>query len=298
MRRAALDIGSQSILLLIADLEGGRLEPVIEEYFAPRLGEGLTASGRLSAEAMARAERDIARAVELCRLHGAEEIVAAGTAAVREAENGNDFVSRLRERPGIEIKVLSGVEEAELTYRGALSAFDLSGRAAVLDVGGGSTECTVGIDGGAVEAKSAPVGAVVLSERFGRSPGLDDTAVSELRELLAPVAAAARGRELLGVGGSATTLASVKLGLEEYDSERVSRCPLSRRDLDRLIGRFRRLEVDEIRRLPGIDPTRADIIEAGATIFQTFLGLAGAGALRVGARGLRYGLLLPRPRTA
>ncbi len=295
MRRAALDIGSQSILLLIADLEGDRLEPVREEFFAPRLGEGLAASGRLSVEAMALAERDIVRAVELCGLHGAQEVVAVGTAAVREAANGNDFVSRLRERLGIEIKVLSGVEEAELTYCGALSGSGITGSVAVLDVGGGSTECTVGIKGKATGSKSAPVGAVLLSDRFGRSPGLAAAALSELGELLAPMAEAAQGSELFGVGGSATTLASVKLGLAEYDPESVSRCSLTPRDLDRLIGRFRRLEVEEIRRLPGIDPTRADIIEAGATIIRTFLELAGAGSLRVSARGLRYGLLLPGP---
>ena len=210
---------------------------------------------------------------------------------LRRGRLRSDFVSRVRKRFGIDIQVLSGIEEAELTYRGALSGFEVSGSVAVLDVGGGSTECTIGIGGRASEAMSAPVGAVLLSDRFGRSPGLA-TGLSELEELLDPVAKAAQGSELFGVGGTATTLASVKLGLQVYDAEQVSRCSLTRRDLDRLIERFRSLEVEEIRQMPGMDPTRADIIEAGATIIRTFVGIAGAGTLRISARGLRYGLLL------
>jgi len=196
----------------------------------------------------------------------------------------------------VDIRVLSGTEEAELSYTGAVSGMELNGDelVAVLDVGGGSSECVVGCGSRVTGAISVPVGAVSLAERYGRSPGAKPEAVEDLRRHFGEAAAAAGGSLLLGIGGSATTLAAVRLGLRTYDPDAISRCVLATEECVRLINLFRGMEVGEIQKLPGMEPSRADIIEAGATIIKTFMSLAGSGEIRISPRGLRYGLLACR----
>ncbi len=292
MLRAAIDIGSQSVLLLIAEVEGDEIKTIREEFYSPRLGQGLTKSGSLRAEATKRAEMALRKALRLCRRHGAESIVAAGTAALREPGNSAQFIAGIKDRLGIEIRVLNGKEEAYLAFLGAVSHLDVPDMVAVLDVGGGSTECTVGFCGRPSGTMSAPVGAVKLKDRFGRSPGLNAHAMQELEVCLRPITALARELVLIGVGGSVTTLAAVKLGLREYDADAVSSCTLSLDELDALIGKFRSLSLESIKALPGMDRPRADIIESGATIVQAFMASAGSREIRVSSRGLRHGLLL------
>jgi len=296
MRKAAIDIGSQSILLLIAETgDDGDILPIREEIFAPRLGEGLAGSGRLHSAAMQRAEADLARALAVCGEEGVKrgDIVAAATAAVREASNGEDFVNGVRENLALEIRVLSGLEEAELSYLGSVSGLGIGGDdpVVVLDVGGGSSECIIGVGSCPCEAMSVPIGAVKLAERYGRSPGAIEEAMEELRAAVRGPAAAARGRSMVGVGGTITTLAAVKLGLKQYDAGAVSGCLLTVGDLDGLIDRFRSLTLEELRNLKGMEPSRADIIEAGATIFRQFMRESEAVETMVSAGGLRYGLL-------
>jgi exopolyphosphatase/guanosine-5'-triphosphate,3'-diphosphate pyrophosphatase len=294
MRRASLDIGSQSILLLVSDQNGPELVPVREEFYAPRLGEGLAATGVLSEEAMSRAQSCIAGALEVCRESGVRQIRAAGTSAIRKAANGEMFVKRIKDYLGIEIDVLSGEEEARLSFIGAVSGLRAADGTAVLDVGGGSSECTVGSAGVVERSHSVELGALTLKERFGRSPGAIREAIAEVNRKLTPLAALAGGRILVGVGGTITTLASVYLKLERYNAERISGLTLTHHNLEELISRFCRLEVEEIERLPGMEPSRADIIEAGATIIQSFLSITGEPQIRVSDRGLRHGLLLGR----
>jgi exopolyphosphatase/guanosine-5'-triphosphate,3'-diphosphate pyrophosphatase len=296
MRKASIDIGSQSILLLIAEVgELGGILPLREEFFAPRLGEGVVRSGRLGDDAMERAKADLARAIAICDEEGVrrQDICAAATAAVREAVNGGEFVARLRESPGLDVRVLSSVEEAETAYRGAVGGLKPveDERLALLDVGGGSSECVIGVGACPCEAMSVPIGAVKLAERYGRSPGLNQEAVKEVLSVLSGPCTAARGHNLVGVGGTITTLAAVKLGLAEYDGEAVSRTVITLDELSDMIAGFRKITLEQLGKLRGMEPSRADIIEAGATIFQVFMRQAGIGAVRVSSRGLRYGLL-------
>lgn len=296
MRKAAIDVGSQSILLLIAETgDGGSIQSVREEIFAPRLGEGLAGSGRLTRAAMQRAEADLNRALAVCSEECIErgDIIAAATAAVREASNGEDFVVSVRENLGLEVMVLSGLEEAELSYLGSLSGLDVGENdpIVVLDVGGGSSECIIGFGRCPCEAMSVPIGAVKLAEGYGRSPGTIEEALEELAAAIRGPAVAARGRSMIGVGGTITTLAAVKLGLDKYDAGAISGCCLTIGDLDGLIDKFRSLALEELKDLKGMEPSRADIIEAGATIFRQFMKEAGSEETRVSAGGLRYGLL-------
>lgn len=293
MRRAALDIGSNSILLLVADLAGDRLTPVHEQIWYPRLGEGLAASGRLATENMACAGADIAAALAVARKWGAVDIVAAATAAVREAANGAEFVGRLLREPGIEVRILSGREEAECTWLGGISHLEVGDDpVCTLDIGGASSECARGRGGMIEAALSAPIGVVRLVDRFGLSPGEFPLALELIRSKLAPLAEIARGCRLVGVGGTITTLAAVNRGSAAYEPEEIARIGFHLDELNTYIELFRSLGIEEIREMPGMEPRRADVIEAGVSLFATFMEMAGIDTIGVSPRGLRYGLLL------
>lgn len=291
MRKASIDIGSNSILLLIAELEGDGITPIAEQFYAPRLGKGLAESGRIDSEAADRAEADLLRALEVCRQHDVEEVHACATAALREAQNGNEFAVRIYETLGVEISVLSASEEARLSYIGATASLREAGKIAVFDVGGASTECTVGESGEVVKSHSIPLGALNFSEKYGRSPGKVREAMAELYTKLAPLTALVSGHKLIGVGGSITTLASVRLALEQYDSAKISGLELTHSDIEDLIKTICTRELEEVQRLPGMDAGRADIIEAGATIVQAFMAAIGSRNIVVCPWGIRFGIL-------
>ena len=295
MLKAAIDIGSNSILLLVADVDGGMVEPLREEFLTPRLSEGLAASGKLSAEAIDRASADLGRMLEICGEYGiaAGEVVAAATAAVREAANGREFVELVSSKLGLRVEVIDGEREAELSYAGAISGMSVLAdeRICMIDVGGASSEIVLGVGCCSVEAISLPLGAVRLRDEYGRSPGLQGEAMDEVRALLKEPAAMASGCRLLAVGGSATTLAAVRLGLDSYDADAVAGFELTRDILHEMVEMFSDLEVEQIASLPGMEPARADIIEAGATVLAAFAEEAHAERIEVSPRGLRYGLL-------
>lgn len=293
MIKAGIDIGSNSMLLLIAEVENRAVRPIEERYYFPRLGKGLDETHQLSVRRMEKAEKILKEMLSLAASHGCNRVSAVATAAVREASNGGDFVDRVRAGLGLEVKVITGEQEAELTYLGAVSSgVGPEEKVVSLDIGGGSTETTIGRGLKPLEVKSAPVGAVKLFDRFGKNPGLVPECEHLLDTYLSHAARASTGYRLTAVGGTATTLAGVKMHLKTYDPERIEGHVLSLRDVRTVIELFRELTVEEIRGLPGMEPGRADIIESGATILARFMELGSHSELRVTTRGLRYGLVL------
>lgn len=292
MIAASLDIGSNSILLLVAEVSGNRITTLQEKFYSPRLGRDMAKTGRLSEKSMAAAEKDIDDALKICKKWGTKHIYAVATAAVREAVNGEEFCWGIEHRHGLSIEIINGTREAELTFRGAVHHLSSQGKVAVLDIGGGSTECTLGTANNPERATSVPVGAVKMTEKYGSDIDAARERAAELSSAFFDVASAAAGHHLIGVGGTITTLASVKLRLRAYDPERISHIRLSIEELDEMISVFRSLSVEEIRDLPGMEPDRADIIEAGAVIARTFITLSGHESIEVSSCGLRHGLLL------
>ena len=292
MRKAAIDIGSNSILLLVGDYSREEFKLVYEDFYYPRLGKGLAATGMLREENMLKAEQVLEEILDKCKELKVERLTAGATAAVREARNGGEFIDRVRSHLNLDIRIISGEEEAELTYLGALSRMDSKAAMAVLDVGGGSSELCTG-EGQKLEfCYSAPIGAVKLSDKYGKNPGLVPEASEWIRKQLRKSASMAQGHELIGVGGTISTLAAIHKGMEVYDPEEISRTVFKSQDIEALIEKFRSLRISEIRQLPGIEPNRADIIEAGATIYLTFLQMTGIDSIKVSPYGFRYGLFL------
>ncbi|RMH39004.1 MAG: Ppx/GppA family phosphatase [Deltaproteobacteria bacterium] len=294
-RVAAVDVGTNTILLLVAERRGDQLARVFESCRFVRLGEGLDATGRLADAAVARALDALAACRAEIDAHGADRVAAIGTQALREAANASALLVPAADRLGAPIEVISGEREAELAFAAACRALPglAGGPLVVADVGGGSTEIIAGDAGGVRARHSVPIGSVRLAERHLRS---DPPAPDEVRALIADIDAAfapidvPRGAPIVGVAGTATTLAAVELALRTYEPDRVQGQRLGLPTIERQLARYLEVTVAVRRTLPGLEPQRADVIPAGAAIFARLLRRAGADELIVNDRGIRWGL--------
>jgi exopolyphosphatase/guanosine-5'-triphosphate,3'-diphosphate pyrophosphatase len=281
MRVAAIDCGTNSIRLLIADIDdGGALTDVHREMRVVRLGQGVDASGRLAQEALERTFAATTDYAELIRRNGAERIRFVATSATRDAQNRQVFVDGIRDRLGVEPEVVSGDEEAALSFAGAASVLPALGEQLVLvvDLGGGSTELVVGNGHGVKAALSTDMGCVRFTERYLRSdpPSGAETAaaVAAVEDHLTKVLAVVpleRVDRVVGVAGSVTTITAQALGLDKYRPELIHGAELP---TDRITGACTTLlEMTREQRaeLPFMHPGRVDVIGAGALIWRTIL---------------------------
>ncbi len=293
-RFAAIDIGTNSVLLAVAEQGPAGLKAVVERAEITRLGRGVDATGRLSGESLSRTLAVVEAYAAQARDLGASRIACVATSAARDAENGPAFLERLRALR-LAPEIVSGEREARLGYLAARHEFAGGGPLALLDVGGGSTEIVFGRGERVSYWTSLPVGSVRLYERFVRSdppaPGEREQARRAIAGALLPVPAAGAGTRLVGAAGTVTTLAALAAGLPAYDAGRVHGSALERVEVARWVERLWRLPVEERRRLPGLQPGRADVIPVGALIVDAVLGQLGLDRLTVSDRGVRWGLL-------
>ncbi|MEP7049427.1 MAG: Ppx/GppA phosphatase family protein [Pseudomonadota bacterium] len=300
MRIATIDIGTNSVLLLIAEVDAGSgtLTAVLERATITRLGQGVDHNRRLLPEAAERTLACLTEYADTLREQGVTRLDAVGTSAMRDAVGGQDFVARAARILGVAPRVIDGHEEARLTFAGALSGLSIAGPVVVFDIGGGSTEIVVGEVGPAGRAISAAVsldiGSVRLFERHVRS---DPPAAAELSEVDADIAQALRGAPelaagatLIGVAGTVTQLAALELGLLRYDAARVHGSELARGSVDRWAAKLATSTLAERRLYPGMEPSRADVLVVGSAIARAVLHWSGARKLVVSDRGVRWGL--------
>jgi exopolyphosphatase/guanosine-5'-triphosphate,3'-diphosphate pyrophosphatase len=299
-RYAAFDIGTNTILLLIAEqTTDGRLQTIMDLETTPRLGEGLAKTHRINTHSMQKSIHVIDRYLSLCRDKGVTKIVAAGTSALREAENRLDFLQRVRRQCGLEIDVISGQEEARLSYLAvSMDQKWSSAPLTVIDIGGGSTEWIYGDTSGEVRLFSENIGSVRLTEQFLTSDPIEEheyqAMVRWVRRLLGNIPPLRENASLVGIGGTITTLCSVKQGLKKFDPSRVHHGLLDLKDIEEQIEQFKDLPLRERRGIAGLPPERADVIIAGATILLHSLLRFESDRIWVSCQGLRYGILLDR----
>ncbi len=299
IRAAAIDVGSNSVKLHVADLgPGSRWAVVVDRTDITRLGEGLRDTGLITESAMERTLAALARFVAEARSLGAVHTVAVGTMCLREAANADRFVEVAKERTGLAIEVIDGEEEARLSYLAVVSGLPVSQDVVVFDTGGGSTEFTLGRGGGIERRFSLNLGAVALTQEFLRS---DPVTPGELEALRAHLEGALSGLEapgkrctLVGMGGTVTTMAAVKLELAPYDPDVVHGTMLTRAEVRSQVARYRETPLASRRAIVGLHPKRADIILAGAAIVLAVLDRLDADHMLVSDRGLRHGLLFDR----
>lgn len=299
-RAAAIDIGTNSVLLLVAERSEGEIVPVLERATITRLGRGVDATRRLDPVAIEDTLACIAAyGAEISRL-GVERLDVVGTSAMRDAAGGAELVARAADALGTTPRVATGDEEARLTFEGALGGLGLgSGPIAVFDVGGGSTEIVSGrlVAGGAeVEhAASIDVGAVRMTERCIDGDPPTTAALSRVRSVvraaLASAAGLVPGGRLVGVAGTVTTLAAIAGGVVPYSSDRIHGSRLRISDVDALATRLAALPLEERRKVPGLEPKRADVIVAGALVVIEVARACAAADVVVSDRGVRWGLV-------
>lgn len=282
-RVAAIDCGTNSIRLLVADLterEDGTvaLRDVHREMRIVRLGEGVDATKRLSIAALRRTRDALADYTMICRRKGAERVRMVATSATRDATNRDEFFSMTRDILGVEAEVISGDEEARLSFTGAVGDLEPEdGPFVVTDIGGGSTELVVGTwDGKRAEitgALSVDIGCVRITERClpGDPPSEDEIAKARsfAADTLAPAfdtVPVAEAKTWIGVAGTVTTLSAVAQGLPEYDSERTHLSRLSRAEITRTAQQLLTATKEERAANPVIHPGRVDVIGGGAII--------------------------------
>jgi exopolyphosphatase/guanosine-5'-triphosphate,3'-diphosphate pyrophosphatase len=297
---AVIDVGTNSVKFLVAErATTGEWRRVVDRAEVTRLGEGLEQSGAMSDQAVARTATAIAGMVDEARSHGVTKIAAVGTAGLRMASNRADLVDEVTARTGVAIEVISGDEETRLAYLATAAALGLGeGSLTVVDTGGGSTQFTFGHAGEIDERFSVDVGAVRYTDRFRLDQPVDPEGLAEALAAISDDLTRLDDRPspetLVGMGGAITNMTAVELGLAAYDPDRVHGAVLSLDSLDRQIERYRSVDADERRSIVGLQPSRAEVILAGACIVRTVMLKLGKEALTVSDRGLRHGVLVER----
>ena len=292
-RVAAIDLGTNSTRLLVADADDGRLKEVERLLAITRLGEGVDTSRGLAEPAVARVDAQVERYIDRARELGAETVLAIATSAVRDAANGGEFLAGLERRHGIRTMLLAGEDEARMTFRGVTSARPLSGEAVICDIGGGSTELIAGDPQGVNYAVSLDMGCVRMSERFLRADPPTGEEIAALRRQVAEMLPTdVPAGELIGVAGTVTTLATIDLGLDEEIPERVDGHRLGRARVSAELERLAAIPLAERRRVRGLMPERAPTIVAGAAILVELMERLGADTLTVSERDILHGAAL------
>jgi exopolyphosphatase / guanosine-5'-triphosphate,3'-diphosphate pyrophosphatase len=284
-RVAAVDLGTNSTRLLVADVEDGRVEEIERRLAITRLGEDVDRRRRLLPTAIARVRNTLVEYRRAAERHGAERVLAIATSAVRDAENGEAFLGEIEWSYGFATQLLDGDEEALLTFRGVSAGRDLADGTLLVDIGGGSTELVLVEAGGVVFHDSLELGCVRLTERFGEDVGACGRHVRDAIPRLDVTQA-------IGVAGTVTALAALDLGLVEYDPGLVHGHRLSRDSVERQLERLAALPLEERRCVPGLEPERAPVIVAGAVILRELLDAYGLAGIEASERDILDGAAL------
>lgn len=303
---ASIDIGTNSVLLLVAEHVEGRLQAVVERAVVTRLGLGVDRTRRLDDEASRRTLECLKSFADELDHLGVIDRWVVGTSALRDVQGGNGFLDEAETIIGARPRVLSGIEEAQLTFIGALSGLNLCGSVAVFDVGGGSTEISQGrIATSSTQisrAISLDIGAVRLHERHVKHdpPLLKELLAvqNQVRSTLADLGGQDASRVVVGVAGTVTTLFAVSHQVAPYEGERVHGGQLSREAVQSWSEVFARLPLSERVTIPGLEPRRADVIGTGALIVLEIMEWLRADHIVVSSRGLRWGIIERNMRNA
>jgi exopolyphosphatase/guanosine-5'-triphosphate,3'-diphosphate pyrophosphatase len=295
-RIASIDIGTNTILLLIAEVDQGRIKPLFEMETVVRLGERIHENGVLLKEAMSRGLQALSQYLERCRAMEVQKIFAAGTSALREAKNSGDFLKLVEGELDLSIEVISGQEEAQLSFLAVARDLEETRKTfLVVDVGGGSTEFILGKGDQIQQWVSLPLGSVRFTEQFlGSDPVREEEwqeMEREIRKRLIRIPRTTEPLSMVAVGGTATTLASVELGLEEFAVEKIHHFILQKEALNNQLSLYRTKTIKERKKIPGLPGARADVILAGAATLYLTMEEVQCPSVLISCHGVRYGLL-------
>jgi exopolyphosphatase/guanosine-5'-triphosphate,3'-diphosphate pyrophosphatase len=296
VRVAAVDLGTNSTRLLVADVNGTGLDEVVRRLTITRLGEGVYARHRLLPLPIARVRNCLADYRRELEELGAERTLAIATSAVRDAENGEAFLGEIEWSYGFTTRLLDGAEEAAMMVEGVLADRPPVDQALIVDIGGGSTELVLASRGDPRESVSLDIGCVRVTERF---LGSDPPSSAELAAAAAYVRALLpepQAHHAIGVAGTVTTVATLDLGLAEYDPQCTHghRIPMS--SVERQLERLSSMALAERSAVPGIEPGRAPVIVGGLVILREIMSAYGLAEIEVSERDILHGAALAAAR--
>ncbi|HTR42650.1 MAG TPA: Ppx/GppA phosphatase family protein [Pseudomonadales bacterium] len=308
VRRAVIDVGTNSVKLLIADVQGGSARPVVEESVQTRLGKNFYDTHRLQPDAIAQTASAVAEFAKVAREKNAGSIRVFATSAARDAVNPDDLLSAIEKASNLKVEIISGEQEAEWAFQGATTGTDFAKTPMLLlDVGGGSSEFIVGHGGHKSFARSFAIGTVRLMEKFPHAdpPTPEEFAKCrdwvekflqrEVRPELEPVLQREKKSgevQLAGTGGTSTILARMKLKTDQYDRDRIEASRLSLKQVRRLLETLWTLPLAQRKELSGLPKSRADVILPGVLIYASVMEQFGFAELRVSTRGLRFAAVM------
>ncbi|PIV19692.1 MAG: Ppx/GppA family phosphatase [Deltaproteobacteria bacterium CG_4_8_14_3_um_filter_45_9] len=295
-RVASIDIGTNTILLLISEVKRGKIHPLFEMETVVRLGEGVQKNKMLLKEAMERGLQTLAQYLKRCQAMEVQKIFAAGTSALREAKNSEDFLKGAKDKLNLSIEVISGEEEAQLSFLAVANDLkEVKKPVLVVDVGGGSTEFILGKGDQISHWISLPLGSVRFTEEFLCSDPIQEEEWEKMeRKIQGHLVNIPHSKEppsMVAVGGTATTLASVEMGLEEFIAEKIHHFILKKGELGKQLLRYRSKTIEERKKIPGLPVARADVILAGGTILYLAMEELKCSSVLISCHGVRYGLL-------
>lgn len=299
--RAAIDIGTNTVLLLVAEFKDGVIKPLHEEHRVPRLGKGVDADKNINAAATQRVISALKEYKELLSTNfpNLESITVTATSAVRDAGNRKEFMQSVKEETGFDIRLLTGKEEAEWTSAGALSVIEeISQHVMIIDIGGGSTEIASLTELSITDAHSFDMGSVRFTERFLENDPPKEKQIKACRKEIQHLLSGRpfeikNNTTLVGVAGTVTTLAGMSLGLKEYQPEKLNGNVLTLESIRSFIEKFAVTCSDDIlKEHPVYLQGRADIFMAGMLILEGFMEHASFEELIVSTGGIRHGALL------
>jgi exopolyphosphatase/guanosine-5'-triphosphate,3'-diphosphate pyrophosphatase len=306
VRRAVIDVGTNSIKLLVADVSGREVRPVHEESRQTRLGQGFYESHRLQPESIARTAEAVWEFGEIAREKNAASVRVIATSAARDAVNPGDLTKAIERASGFKTEIISGECEADWVFQGVATDPELSRRPLMLlDVGGGSTEFILGHGNKQHFARSFPLGTVRLMEKFphGDPPRkaeynscrnwLKDFLLHEVRPQLEPALKHTKGEiQLVGTGGTTSILARIEKKLDRFDREKIEQTTLTFEQVSAHRKHLWHLPLAERKEITGLPKLRADVILTGVLIYETVMEEFGFEKLRVSTRGLRFAAVM------
>jgi exopolyphosphatase/guanosine-5'-triphosphate,3'-diphosphate pyrophosphatase len=306
IRRAVIDVGTNSVKLLVADVCGRDVRPVGEESRQTRLGKGFYETHRLQPDAIARTAEAVAEFEKIARANSAASIRVIATSAARDAVNPTDLTAAIERTSGLKTEIITGAREAEWAFQGAATDTELAEQPLLLlDVGGGSTEFILGHGAKKSFAHSFPLGTVRLMEKFPHSDPptksefnscrdwLKDFLHGEVRPQLEPALKKEPGEiKLVGTGGTTSILARMEKKLDRFDREKIERAVLSFEQVVAHRKNLWKLPLAERKEIPGLPKLRADVILTGVLIYEAVMEEFNFKELRVNTRGLRFAAVM------
>lgn len=278
MKIGAIDIGTNSMRLLVAEYIDGKLYNREKFVNTTRIGQGVDSEGYISEEAIERNIKALKEFSDIANEKGCEYIYCIGTSALRDSKNGNEFIDLAKAETNVDVDIISGEEESNLGFIGVLQGLDDTNNILVLDIGGGSTEFILGDESGIKYAKSENVGALRMTEKFLVTDPICENEFEDMSNFIEETISDTINilkekniRQIVGIGGTITSVSAINQELETYSMEKIHGSKVNEKELDNILQNLKKMTLNDKKNIKGLQPKRADIITAGVRILNIIM---------------------------